>query len=1363
MRKLKLNFAKIFIFILAIMMPISVTGVVGAFTNNLEKNVAFAETSTINYYKNYIEDVTMTNKNFNSSTVTSISNNPSGWSRQVSDSRTTAGIINVGNNFDNYKSGTYYLSVNPGKKSSDSQILMINSKTSSSDQKMAREGYSSSSVTLSTNSFYSFQVSFKSETNYTEETTYVPRGGEDGVNRDVTIYQSNFNSAEFGDYVSMTYLNTTYYAKKELNDAGTFSAEATSNRAFYYDGSYVGFLYDTTPEVEDDALTPVYVSLEDVTHITVPTTVNVITDLSNTNQTTQLEREFKGEISDFEEYEDYLRFQTRDEDGNLEGITYYVAKTNVNYTVREGATYYTCPIIFQPNTNSYTSGSYRLPQGSQFYSQRTEYTSNEEYGQGSVYISGLTDEDGNEVDLSFEKVTSPNWTTFYFFIATGDVDQTINVELWLGAKNAKNVNTIESTGAVFFDDIKVYRYSENYFYDTYFDYLENKTYGISYENGNSTETNKTSSVKYANLKSYDEIEYTPEHNFNFETNDGTGLYGFKKTAGSGNAQIVELSKDSFEHQTGNYYAGSNLNVYENIDGEGNVTITPNTQALALWTDNNYVEVTARNSIKIDTHKMYKISVDYKLIDVTGTAYLKVQENDTVQKENQLTDELYTLSNGSVSGTSNGSTNFNNSYNTLTIYVKGSDLYNSYIDLTLALGSSEESATGCVVFDDIRVEEVNYTEFEEAESSVQLGVLSGTPSIENGYFNSTENTEFDYPLTPASWTIEEESGYTFGGIINTKASEFSKYQEKALEYENDSENPYLWAKYGNPKDSNNSDTSSNNVLMLANLTSGRQSVTSPTFTLNANSFYKLNFNYLTRSIDIQNLASFKISVYTDQGILLFQDENVSSNNNWQDYSIYFQTFEGAENVYIEIEFGTTNDNQLGLVYFDNFELATIDSSEFNNLSDVENIVDMTDYYLNLPTNNFEGETNDLGSGAYTGLSNTENSFGGIVNDNYFEGNDIFQIEKENEDDVKLFVIETKQTNNDGFISHTIESAFNFDLTSGNYYKLSFMLKTNFIYNGSNGNEDFDINDQTYGATVGLTGFDYMTELKSNDEYQEYTIYIHATADTTAKLHLALVSDHELTTGTMVVYNIIFENISTDDDTVPQEYTNAEEIINGSDYDINSDRVAIGEVTDSDDSSDDTTDDEDTSDNTNQNDYTWLLYVSSIITALAIVIAIVGYYLRKIKIKKIETKRKETYDRKGSLHKDAIRQEAEQERAKEVEELEKDIKKFEAELENIENEHKDKVVKLRKDENKVVSKSTEKEFKLFAQKRNVLTEKIDILKHQLENVKSPEYLLSLERKKFMENEAKQKQLEKESKLSNKKKEEEKKAKENKKNKK
>ena len=126
--------------------------------------------------------------------------------------------------------------------------------------------------------------------------------------------------------------------------------------------------------------------------------------------------------------------------------------------------------------------------------------------------------------------------------------------------------------------------------------------------------------------------------------------------------------------------------------------------------------------------------------------------------------------------------------------------------------------------------------------------------------------------------------------------------------------------------------------------------------------------------------------------------------------------------------------------------------------------------------------------------------------------------------------------------------------------------------------------------------------------------------------------------------------------------------------------------------------------------------------------------------METKRQETYDRKGSIHHDTIRKEAEEEKAKQASELENNIQKFENELASLEKEHKEKVVALRKEENKEVSKSTEKEFKLFAQKRAVITEKIDILKHQLENVNSPEYLLSLERKKYLEHDAKEKQLNK-----------------------
>lgn len=213
MRKLRLINAKFFLFVLALLLPVTITGIVGTFF----KNYAFAEdestSSSTTYYKNYVESVSLTNKNFNSSTITSISQNPSGWTKQISDSKTTAGIINVGNNFDNYKNSTYYLSVNPSSKANDNQILMINSKTSKDQRQMSREGYASNSVTLSANSFYSFQVSFKSDTNYKENTTYIERGN---VDNEVKIYQSNFNSAKFGEYVSMTYRSSTYYAKRNF-------------------------------------------------------------------------------------------------------------------------------------------------------------------------------------------------------------------------------------------------------------------------------------------------------------------------------------------------------------------------------------------------------------------------------------------------------------------------------------------------------------------------------------------------------------------------------------------------------------------------------------------------------------------------------------------------------------------------------------------------------------------------------------------------------------------------------------------------------------------------------------------------------------------------------------------------------------------------------------------------------------------------------------------------------------------------------------------------------------------------------------------------------------------------------------------
>ena len=1318
MKKLKVFNLKFCLIILALLMPIAVTGIVASFF----KDYAFGETG---YLKEYVEEVSVTNNNFNSSTINSISESPSGWSKILNNSGSTAGIINVGSNFENYKNSTYRLSVNPGSMSSDNQILMINSKTNINNKNVAREGFESNTISLDANSFYSFKVSYKSDTNYEEDKNYVYRGE---IENSVNVTSDRYRAVEFGDdsYVQITYLGSTFYVNKNLTSAGTLQNAYTTNKSFYVDSSYIGYNYKESEESENITI---YSKIEDVESITILDGTTLYDDDNGDGNTITQEGDVTLSIEDVEFNDgDYLFV-------NIGGRESYVRKSDVNFTFNAGTEYFNSTISFTPNTSNQNSGTFSVNQGTSYYSQNTIYNSLDEYGVGSIYLKGLVDENGEEIELKYEKVTSTEWTTFYFFIVTGDSAQEVALELWLGGEDAS------STGVVYFDEVLVNKYSENLFYKTYQDYKD-KFYNQTNKVDGSTTQVLTS--QFLTLAKDNSISINA--NLDFEDDFGSnGLGGWTKQ-GEGNARILSLDAlEGFESTTGYNFVGSNLGVDVVIDDDGNIEIKNNRQAMALWANNNYVEVKSKD-IEIKTHKIYKVTASYKISEITGTAYLKIQENENIYKEIPLLNESnYALASGSTNATTNVDNNFTNDYGTLTIYIKGSELYNSSVNIVLALGSSDSVATGCVVFDDVKVEEIGYSELataqEDSASIVTINENTAEQSIANGNFNATQDEDGNYPLTPSDWTIESGDGLNFGGVINTKESEYNSYVDLYKEnIDLGNENKYLWAVVGNPLAPNNSNEYYNNILMLNNHSANYQSLTSPTFTLEANSYYNLTFNYKTLSTNVNKLASFNIGIYNEDGVLLFEEENVTSDR-WQTYEIYFETFTGSENVYVKIDFGTSENLMSGYAYFDNFELNSMEASAYDEIRDTnKNIVDMTDFYMHLPTNNVTDELRDFSSGAYTTSGYDDEKEGGIVNASYFDDNSTFRIDTE-EEDKRVFVLQTKSNT-----TYTIDSIFKFDLTSGNYYTLTFKLKTNFAYLSSK--EDIDLDEHDYGGIVGLSGFDYMTNLVSNDEYAEYTLHIHATEDTSSTLHLALQSDDFYTTGTMVLYDLSFTEIASDEDNASEAYDNAVSAMEDKNYDINTDRTFATSTEATDDSSDTDTDNgEDAETTENNDDFTWLLLIASLITGLAIIIAIVGYFMRKIKIKKIETKRKETYDRKGTIHRDIVRKEAEEERSKEVSELESNIQKFEAELETLEKEHKEKVVKLREEDKSEISKATEKEFKLFAQKRSVISEKIDVLKHQLENIKSPEHLLSLERKKYLEAENKQKALNKKDKKSKK----------------
>ena len=1304
MKKLKVSTLKFCLVILALMMPVAVTGILATYFEN------FAQAESGNHIYEHSDSVSVTNGNFNSSTVTSISESPSGWSKILDDGKVTSGVINVGSNFNTYRKSTYHLSVNPSDASSDTQILMINSKTETDQRKEGREGYQSSAISLEANSYYSFAVSVKSDSNYEEDYEYIKRGETDKSYN--VRYNSSFDEVTFGDdaYVQLSSIGGKYYyAQKYLTSAGNLESAYTTNKAFYVDSEYVGFNHKVTTEgdVGEEPVTTttsVYAKIADVQKISILSGTTIYDEADTGANKASTEKDYTLERADMEFLEgDFIKV-------TLDGATKYVQKKSVNYVFDAGVEYFSSSIKFTPNASNENEGTFSVDAGTTYYAQNTVYNNLNEYGVASIYLKGLKDNDGKDVELKYERFVALGWQTFRFFIATGDEAQEINFELWLGGENAG------CTGVVFYDNLNGTQYSENLFYKTY-KAEKDATYEYSV-NGKTTEISTT---KFVSFKEDNSIETGA--NLNFE--DGSGLGGWKKRGG-GHAQILPLnSQSAFENTTGYDFVGSNLSSTVVIDGD-NIEIKDNNNAMALWAKNNYVEVKSKD-INVDSHKIYKITAYYKISELDGTAYLKIEENENIFSEYPALENTYTLASGSASATSNSENLYVNSYGTMEIYVKGSNIYNSSINIVLGVGSSDTSATGCVVFDDIKVEEISASELATAEEDsatiVKINENTAEQSIANGNFNNTTGESKDFPLTPSDWTFESGNGKTFAGVINTKASEYQKYQQKYREnIELGAENPYLWASATNPLDPDETSKYNNNILMLNNNSLTHQTVKSANFALDPNSHYRLSFDYKTANSSAN--AFFNILIYNEDGVLLYEEKGVQASR-WNSYEILFKTFFGTENCYVQIEFGTEDEKVSGYAYFDNFALSTIEETEFD---EGKNKVDMTNFYANLPTNNISSDLKDFSSSAYKTSGYDDQKQGGIVNATYFD-NTKFAIDDENKDEKSAFVLTTKSST-----TYVIDSVYKFDLTSGNYYTLTFKLKTSFLHESY---EDVDVSENDFGAIVGLSGFDYMTNLISNDEYTEYTLHIRATEDATATLHLALQSDDYYTTGTMVVYDLNFTEISSDDENASEGYDNAKEVMDEKGYDVNSDHVyAVTNSTDDDTDSD--TSEGDETETPENDDFTWLLLIASLITGLAIVIAVVGYFLRKVKIKKIETKRKETYDRKGTLHRDSIRKEAEDERDAEVKAIEANIKRFEDELSALESEHKEKVVALRKDDGKELSKATEKEFKLFAQKRAVLSEKIDVLKHQLENAKSPEYLLSLERKKAIEAETKQRAL-------------------------
>lgn len=958
-------------------------------------------------------------------------------------------------------------------------------------------------------------------------------------------------------------------------------------------------------------------------------------------------------------------------------------------------------------------------QGNSFYTLQVSYKTDSfetfsSLGQASIYLSGLKNESGESITLSYEKISSTSWNTAYFFIATGDTEQKANLELWLGTKDQ------DSAGAAFFDEVYLQRYSENKFYEIYYN-VENPYYSQDnfYYNVAKTNTDKngntynyfgenedyfeSSRPLHALCELDEKVLINTAENLDFEK-DNTGvlstLVDWTKddtisTAGA-HAQVIDINDAGIftnTIQNGYAYTGSTLSYNNN-------------KALALWTDSGTTGVISlkNKNIKLKAHECIKVTAYVKVSALTSGAFeLVAKENDTIFTSFPELTGRYKTKEVSASISSNGSLEANNNYAEATLYLQGHDQFDSSFNVFVRLGNKSTPAEGCVVVDDIRIEKVTFEEASKGSNTLKLNAYAdqSSLSIPNANFNKgySDSKNMTYPLSASDWTASKESNINniHSGVVNLYGAYFDEFKAQnawASSMTNPSEDP----------------DDAKNAYLFQNGVESYQSIKSSEFTLNKNTYYSIDTKFLTQKAFPNTNADLTIDIFTNKGVLIYTD-TISSLNNWTTYSANIFTSETDTTVYMVLSFGKQGATCQGNCFVQWVDFETTNEETFNSAT---HKADLSSLMLNLDPTNSVGE-NITSSLAYVGSSSeADGGNGGVIvgkNNNSFghvkNNGEIVDSIDDGSLENNVLVVSTTKAN-----TYTLTSNFQISISSKSYRKLSFRLLT------SIGKSE---QDASYGVSVGLKDLPLVENLIFNDGWTECTVYFYNPSDTSIDTNLVfkLTSIDDESLGYAYLTDLVWSEENTDHESYEKDFNAA-----ANNDSLNKTLFTSTYVTEK---QEETKEEEPKADSNNDRNtiLTILIAISSGITGIALLVAIICYALRKVKIKKYKKTKIEAYDRHSLVDNNYIVDAANKAVKAQIAEIEASIEAFKQEIAELEEKQKKNIALSRKNEGKITSE-IEKEFKSYSSKRAKIQDKLNILNEKLVNIKSPEYMVSLQRK-------------------------------------
>ena len=941
---------------------------------------------------------------------------------------------------------------------------------------------------------------------------------------------------------------------------------------------------------------------------------------------------------------------------------------------------------------TYTSKEFTLPANGYYYITVSAKTIGDN-ANASVF---LTENNVIYKNCVIENISSTTWSNYTFFVSTNPYESvTLKFGMQIGNLSGG------TNGCVLFDELHAAEISSETFF-------------------NSVSTFAPETFKYAESRLQNACKVYDFDNTIIEfTRDSKGNIAYDN---DNNPIVNQYNRDYFSTVT----AGAT--------GEKDFDVANNT--LTLSTTDSYITYKGEEEV-LDANSTYRFSMFVKASELkSGSAFVKLDEIIDEDEdyddfmESEATDKTPKSSNLTISSTT--SNTVTNGYVEYVIYVRTGALEDSKVQLSFGLGTDTENATGTVSFKSYQIERVPYSAYSDASTGSSVGKIDiaerltlSSNEYSNFTFDKMQSDSFDgiaYPATPDSWTksTTSTSGYQLSGVVNL--SKFDKVMAKYKDSINTMSTPVAL-----------NGTLNNNVLMIYNGTNSTQSYTSSSKSLSANKYYKITTFVNTH---LWNNDSHGVTVLAKSGSnVLGQVSGIKTAGDWQKVVFYINTSSTSVDLTLELALGYDVKTSSGYAFFDNILVEEADAandfsnrfSEYEVATNGEITLDLTNPMLSSTTSR-EYNIPVLYSGENKGSSTV---MAGIV-DLTSDLNMIAEAKREALRDLpgdsdKVLAISAF---NDSYYEYV--SVLSYTFSSGTYYKLSFDLFTDSIGQEEK-EEKYDNGVLAEGVNIELTNLENakFSYIQSDGKWTTYEIYIGISSGATSNLIFSLGSNFTGCYGKAFLGNISLTEID-------------EEIFTSS-----SNSSTVLKV----DTAEQTEEDENTSSTEKSgNNFNWA-YIPTIATFLAIVVAVVGIFIRRnIKFKKRVKSGKAEYDRDITVMQNKYRRLASDLRAKEVRELTKERDELVELRTQYEEKYKEALSRLRS--TRLANRDGSKRHEIMAIEHEVKHISKEVARfgvqvnnydNEIEFMQTEAYLIDLEKRMMREDNSTRNQLRKESEMS------------------